>query len=73
MPGEPHEQRSLAGYNPQGHKDPIKPTDSTECTLNVSVHTRLPEAHPGPQPRLAGNSTGLRSIWQTRAGPQDPV
>ena len=45
----------------------------TQMSAHSSVHTRLPEAHPGPQPRLAGNSTGPRNIWQTRAGLQDPV
>ena len=28
LPGEPHEQRSLVGYNPQGHKE----SDRTEAT-----------------------------------------
>jgi len=31
LPGESHEQRSLAGYSPQGHKE----SDTTEATVII--------------------------------------
>ena len=76
---------SLVGFlcleNPMGrgawqatiHRATKTPQNPRTQLSNLSMHTRLSEAHPGPQPSLAGNSTGLRSIRQTGAGPQDPV
>ena len=34
LPGEPHGQRSLAGYSPRGHKKP----DMTEATERAHMH-----------------------------------
>ena len=34
LPGEPHGQRSLVGYGPQGHKE----LDTTEATYHVEQH-----------------------------------
>jgi len=35
LPGEPHGQRSLVGYSPQGHKD-SDTTEATEHTHSIS-------------------------------------
>ena len=34
LPGKPHGQRSLAGYSPQGHKEP----DTAEVTEHTHTH-----------------------------------
>ena len=34
LPGESHGQRSLAGYSPQGHKEP----DTAEVTEHTHTH-----------------------------------
>ena len=36
LPGESHEQRSLAGYSPWGHKE----LDTTQVTEHARTHTR---------------------------------
>ena len=35
LPGEPHGQRSLAGYSPRGRKE----SDTTEATSHTHIHT----------------------------------
>ena len=62
---------SLCLENPMGrgawqatiHRATKTPQNPQTQLSDLSMHTRLPEAHPGPQPSLAGNSTGLRNIW----------
>ena len=34
LPGKSHEQRSLAGYSPQGHKE----SDATEAIEHTCMH-----------------------------------
>ena len=40
LPGESHEQKSLAGYSPEGHKE----SDATEAAEHTCVH--IQRAHP---------------------------
>ena len=43
MPGELHEQRSLAGYSPQVHSE----SDTTErLTLSLEVHSSVHQKNP---------------------------
>ena len=56
LPGEPHGQRSLVGYNPWGHKE----SDMTEwlhiqCPLGrLWIRTELHEGRQGTRPPLVG-------------------
>ena len=49
LPGEPHGQRSLAGYSPRGHKE----LDTTDVALHAHKH--------GAEEGAAGLETSKRS------------
>ena len=69
LPGESHEQRSLTGYSPWGHKE----SDTTEATEHTRVHPclyLLPCLKRTPVAQLSGIlDVPVGCLWEWLAGP----